>query len=440
MQRQSAPQPLEDNINVSATITAHQRPVLNAFRGFQNQKFKYFWTANFLVYVPRWMQLILLAWFVLELTDSPWLVSLVGFFTFLPMLLFGIIGGLLTDCVNRRALLGITQLFALLISVVVSLLFILNLVELWHVFIAAFLSGSTMALDLPSRSFVVHDLLGPEGVTNGMALDSVGMTGSTMVGPAIAGFLITLFDVQGGFIAMVTMQLTGIVFLWLAKIPTTYFGTFTPSSIFGDIVEGLEYTRTQKALVTIVAITIVMNLLLFPVMQMIPVIARDVLHVGPGLMGLLVSASGIGSCVGSLILASFSEVKYHGRIFLGGSLLSTLALLILGMSQWYSLSFIGLLMLGIGVSGFAAMQMTLVMLIANETIRGRALGAVSLAIGISPWGAVLIGAVAGSIGTANAVTINAGMSLILLVIIGLAYPRFWRVASTILRSNADGNS
>lgn len=405
------------------------------FRAFTNHNFRFLWPANFLVYISRWMQMTLLAWFVLELTDSPWFVSLLGFFTWMPLLVLGLLGGLLADSVNRRALLSITQLLALVLTMGITALLFAGLLELWHAYVAVLVTGVGWALDTPARSSVIHDLLGAEGVTNGMSLESVGMTGSTMLGPALAGLLITLFDVKGGYVAMAAFQLMAVVFLWFARIPTAYNSVFAPAKIFNNISQGLRYTRTQKTILAIVVITVVMNLLMFPIMQMMPVMARDVLHVGPGLMGLLQSALGLGSFVGSLFLASLSVIKRHGMVLLGGSALGTLGLLAFSLSPWYGLSFAVLLVMGIGVAGFAVMQMTLVMLVSSNEMRGRALGVVSLAIGVSPFGALLIGALASGVGTANAVTVNAVLGLILLGLVALGMPSFWRDSSTEAQVN-----
>ncbi|MCH8311191.1 MAG: MFS transporter [Chloroflexi bacterium] len=415
-------------MSLDSNVSPRRRQSAGTFRAFANHKFKFFWPANFLLYVSRWMQMTLMAWFVLELTNSAWFVSLLGFFTWLPMLLLGLIGGLLADSVNRRALLAITQLLALAVTIVVMALLFTGLMELWHAYVAVLVTGVSWALDMPARSSVIHDMLGADGVTNGMSLDSVGMTGSTMIGPALAGLLITLFDVQGGYAAMVCLQLMAFALLFFARIPTSHGGVFAPSKVFDNLVEGLRYARIQKSILAVVVITVVMNLLLFPIMQMVPVIARDVLHVGPGLMGVLQSASGLGSFIGSLFIASLSVITRHGRIFLGGSLLGTLGLLAFSLSPWYSLSFAVLLIMGVGVAGFAVMQMTTVMLVSKDDMRGRALGVVSLAIGVSPFGALLIGALASAIGTANAVTVNAVSGLILLGLIALVMPSFWREA------------
>ena len=405
------------------------RMAQGAFRAFSNESYRFFWTANFLAYTSRWMQMTILAWLVLELTDSPWLVSLIGFFLWIPMLLLGLMGGLLADSVNRRTLLCTIQTVASVASLGMMALLFTDYIEFWHAYAAISLTGISWALDMPSRNSVIHDLWGTDGVTHAVALDMVGMNGSRMVGPALAGLLIVLVDVKGSYIAVSIFQLLSLVFLWLAEIPTGHAERFATGRLIRNVKEGLNYTRTRGVLMATVAVTIAMNLTVFPYMHLVPVIARDLLNVGPGLMGLLQSADGMGALAGSLLIASLPALRHHGRVFIGGSALGLLALLAFSFSKWYGLSFTTLLVLGLGTGGFAATQMTIVMLVAKKEMRGVSLGVISLAIGVSPFGSLLIGGVASVIGSALAITISATMGLVSLGIIALLMSTLWRDAT-----------
>jgi len=165
-----------------------------------------------------------------------------------------------------------------------------------------------------------------------------------------------------------------------------------------------------------------MNFMLFPYQQMIPVVAERVLNVGPGLMGLLLGAEGLGALIGALVIASRSDMSYHGRVYLYGSLLALSMLLMLSLSHWYFASLAILFILGLGTSGFGTMQGTIVMLVARDDMRGRALGIMSLAIGSGPLGALAIGAVADASSAPFAMAINAVSGFILVALIGL----FWK--------------
>jgi MFS family permease len=403
-------------------IAAPRPGSLGTFRAFQNHSFRLLWPANFLSYVSRWMQITMLSWLVLELTDSPWHVALIAFFSWMPMLVLGLIGGLLADSVNRRNLLVTTQAATLMSTVALAVLLNTGLIEYWHAYVAVSVTGVSWALDMPSRRSIIHDLLGSGGVTNAVALDSVGMNGSRMVGPALAGLLITLVDVKGGYIVIAAFQMASLTLLLLAGVPQGHRNQFRPSRMVRNLREGLGYVSVQRTILATVIVTFLMNLLLFPYQQMIPVIARDKLEVGAFLMGLLQAADGFGALIGAILIASRPNLKYHGRVYVGGSMLGLLAVLVFALSPWYGLSWPTLLVLGLGTSGFGTMQATIVMLTAREEMRGRALGVISLAIGASPLGALMIGAVASAQSPSFAIGLNAILGIASLALVWLLMP------------------
>ena len=175
---------------------------LRTFEAFGNRSYRLLWPANFLAYICRWMQLTLLGWLVLELTDSPFLVALVGFFGMLPLLILGMVGGVLADRVNKHRILILTQVISCVAAFAMVLLLQTGAIRFWHAYVVMGCTGIGWALDMPSRRSAIHDLVGRAGVTNAMAMDSVGMQASRMIGPALAGALITTVDVVGGYIVV----------------------------------------------------------------------------------------------------------------------------------------------------------------------------------------------------------------------------------------------
>src|SRR5712691_170758 len=213
------PYPGEVSVAGSAPIAHRDVRPQRTFRAFANRGYVCLWLANFLLYTSRWMQMTLLAWLILDLTDSPLLVALVGFFSSAPMFLLGLVGGVLADRVRRQRLLSITQGTNVMSSFMLTLLLSTGAFQVWHAYIAILITGACWALDTPSRRAVIYDLLGLEGVTNAVALDSVGMNASRMCGPALAGVLITLIGVTGGYVAITFLCSIAWVLLWSLAIP-----------------------------------------------------------------------------------------------------------------------------------------------------------------------------------------------------------------------------
>ena len=379
------------------------------------------WPANFFSYISRWMQMTMLIWFVLEMTGSPFLVALVGFFGMIPLLLFGAIGGVLADRVDRRKLITSTQLINLLAAIAMLVLLLTDVAEYWHSYIIVLASGLGWAIDMPARRSIVLDVTGRVGVTNAMALDSVGMHASRMIGPALAGFLIAAVDVTGGYFVVIALYIISLSFLMRLRLPPREIPTVS-HSIVRNLAEGFVYVRANRILLGTVVVTVLMNLLLFPYMQMVPVIATETLNVGPGLMGILMGADGLGAIIGSIGIASFGQLRYHGRIYLGGSMIGLILVLAFAASQWFAVSLPVLILLGLGTAGFGTMQSTIMVISASDEMRGRALGVISLAIGAGPIGALLIGLLAETTSPATGITVFAVLGILSLSAVSLLMP------------------
>ena len=349
-----------------------------------------------------------LSWFVLEKTDSAFYVGLVGFFGMIPFLLLGIFGGFLADKLDRKKLIVLTQFLNLGCAVTMVVLLMFGLVQYWYAYVAILIPGIGWSLDMPSRRSLVMDIMGPSGLTNGVALDSVGMHTSKMIGPAVAGALLAFTGVAGSYLVLTLIMSVGCFLMLFVDQPERLRSdTEEPTSdlkgsksqsynainqLFNNLSEGFRYAFSNQTVVAVIVITVFMNLLLFPYMQMVTVVSKNVLNVGPLLMGVLMASDGLGALIGSTLIASRQGMRYHGRVFLYGSLASLVALLLFSMSKWYLLSLPLLLLLGIGTSGFGTMQSTIVLLVSKPEIRGRALGVVTLAIGAGPIGALTVGA------------------------------------------------
>ena len=382
-----------------------------------------------------------LSWFVLDRTDSAFSVGLVGFFGMVPFLVLGIFGGYLADVLDRKLLIAVTQFLNLISAVIMCVLLSLDVVEYWYAYIAIIIPGLGWSLDMPSRRSLIMDIMGPQGLTNGVALDSVGMHISKMIGPALAGALIAFTGVQGSYILLSVVMAVGcLLFLKVSqpdrpnqiaksKISGGTTSDLAGSSerklmreVFSNLAEGFKYAFSSQTIVAVIVITVFMNLLLFPYMQMVTVVSKNILFVGPLLMGILMASDGLGALVGSTLIASRNKMVYHGRIYLYGSILSLIALMVFSMSSWYLVSLPLLLILGIGTSGFGTMQSAIVLLVSRPELRGRALGVVTLAIGAGPIGSLVVGAVSEWIGPANALLFNSIIGLVLVCLSGLFMP------------------
>lgn len=370
------------------------------------------------------MHLYLLGWWVLGLTDSAFKVALVGFCITLPLFILGPFGGLLADSKRRKLILKLTQILSLAAAVTMAVC--LNIIELpyWYAYPVASAVGTAWALDRPTRQSIMLDLHGRVGVVNALALESAAQNTARMAGPAFAGLLILFAGVDGGYIAVVVIAaISTAVFLVLDLKLKPRESISEQRSVWRNLVDGIAYIKSEKTILAVVLITIAVNLFHFPYQVLMPVIARDVLNVGAGKMGALTATEGFAALIGAILVAGFAlRIRHHGWVLAGGATLSLSMLVLFSFSSWFSLSLPIMLVMGLGASGFSAMQASIVMLVARADVRGRALGIITLAVGTGPFGALLLGSLADMMTPSFALRLNALLGLGLIALIWIFLP------------------
>jgi len=240
---------------------------------------------------------------------------------------------------------------------------------------------------------MLGEIAGPEGVGAGMSLDSATTNGTRMLGPALGGLLFETIGLSGSYMLGALLYLLGgLLFLSL-----DYVSTATPpreENLFSTIAAGLRYVRGDQAMIGLLVVTLIMNLWGFPFAAMVPVIGRDVLGLDPFPVGVLLSTEGAGAFVGALIIAGVVRPALYNRIYLYGSALMLVGVILFSFSTSYSLSLGMLFIAGLGAAGFSAMQTTLMFILAPPEMRGRVMGVLSVCIGASPLGLLHIGLMA----------------------------------------------
>ncbi|MBM3944983.1 MAG: MFS transporter, partial [SAR202 cluster bacterium] len=298
------------------------------FRAFENPIYRTLWPAGFFFYSTRWMQVTLLGWFVLELTDSALRVALVGFCISAPLFVLGPFGGVMADSRHRQSIVRVTQVFNLVIVVAMTVFMFLTDVPYWYGYLVALAVGIAWAFENPTRRSIMLDLHGRTGVVNAMALESAAMNASRMAGPALAGLLIALVDVRGGYVVVSAFAFIATLTVLLLDLKLPQRAPSKKQSLWSNLGQGLDYIRHEPVILAVIFITIIMNLFLFSYMQIMPVIARDVLHVGPGRLGVLQAFDGLGALAGAFAIAAMAgTIRRHGWVYIGGSLLSFMMLL-----------------------------------------------------------------------------------------------------------------
>ena len=217
------------------------------------------------------------------------------------------------------------------------------------------------------------------------------------------------------YIFVLTAHLLVLGLLTRVKIPT-YEGIVRVESIWRALGEGIRYALHSPTLLGVLYTSMVINALALSAQQFIPAIGRDFLGVGPTVVGLLAASWALGQLLSTGVIASTRDLRYHGRIFIVGSIGLLVMVSLFVWSPWCALSFALLIVVGIGNGGFGAMQGPITMLSAPQEMRGRMMGLLSFCIGVnSPLGTLEIGVVAAAFSTQWAISISALVGLVLLL-------------------------
>lgn len=374
--------------------------------------------------VTRWMNLFLSAFLAAELTDSPFLLQLVGATNFAPFLLGGAIGGLISDRFDRR-LTVITYLTILTpISLVIAGLVLTDEIRIWMLYPYGIVAGFGWVVDITTRRALVADVVAPEHITNAFSLEALSSSTGGVVGAIGGGAIIGLIGIGEAYIVAGVLLVAAIAVLLTVPSPPRAHTSTTPWR--EDLRAGIAMLPRQRALVSILGVTLVMNLFFFSYVSLVPEVAED-LGVSAFATGVLSAANTIGAVLAAVIIASLRHPP-RGRLYVFGSFFALALLPVFAFADVYALAFAALLLSGLGVGGFVTMQFTLVTSAVAAPARGRVLGLMSTVIGVLPFGSILMGLIAESIGVGPAIAASAIAGIVFLVFWLLRWPEALRLA------------
>jgi len=273
--------------------------------------------------------------------------------------------------------------------------------------------GISWAIDMPSRRSLIHDFIDGKSIVSGIALDSIGISLATMIGPALAGILISMYGNSSGLMLICTFYFISIVLITL--LPTTpAINQNSTKQLFNiDMKEIINLFKNHPIIVPTIFLTILMNLLMFPYTFILPVIAKKTLGVGLDLMGIMQSFPGAGAMIGIILICSMPKISNHFKIYSIGCLISFAGVFCFAISTNFIVSSIILVLLGLGTAGFVSMQSTIILTNMPYKKRGLGLGLITMSIGSGPFGALFSGQIAEIFNPQNALILNSSLGLIL---------------------------
>jgi MFS family permease len=391
-------------------------------RALAHRDFRLFCSGQIVSQVGTWMQSVAQSWLVLELTNSPFRLGLVGTLQFTPILLFSVFAGVLADRVPKRRLLVATQSLMGLQALTLAALVVSGQVQYWHVAVLASVYGLANAVDNPARQSFVAEMVGRADLTSAIALNSAIFNTARVVGPAAAGLAIASWGTATAF-AVNAVSFVAVVAALLAMHTDGAPRPRDGRRMGSEIAEGVRYAVRTPRILLVLGLVLVVSVFLFNNNVMVPLLARQGLGLDAHGFGLLMAALGIGAVAGALALAA----RGGGRPSITALILPALGLAV-AMVTLSQVTRFGLAAALLAVMGFCGIQVmaganTSHQLTVPDELRGRIMGLHMLVFaGMSPFGAFTIGALAERFGIRVALMVVGSIGFA--CVVGLAV--WWR--------------
>lgn len=377
-------------------------------------KYRMIWYFGVMTEIGRQMELLVLGWLLLELTNSPLQFGVFFFANNLPRPVFSVFTGLIADRFDRNKILWAGALINVISGVAIfSLIYADSIVPI-HIFIASWVNGSCRAIEDPARNTGVLDIVGEKRIVNALGINNFSQVSGKIFGPLTGGLMIGWYGFKGAYITIAVVHLLTLIVATRIRIPKQV-APVTVESVIRSLKTGMDYVISNKMILAMFYITVLMNGLAFEAFNFVPEIGKNYLFLSPLLVGVLVSCLGFGQGIGALLISLTRNINRYGLWFFIGSTSILIVIIIFSWSKIYVLSMVLLFMSGLGLSLFATMQSTIAMLYTPSSLRGRVMGFLSVCIGTGHLFALVIGWLAEMLGTPSALSLSATAGLILIV-------------------------
>jgi MFS family permease len=344
------------------------------FSSFRYRNYRLFFTGQLISQTGSWMQRIALGWFVLELThNDAFAVGVMAFAQFLPYTIFGLFAGVITDRLDARRLVITTQLLQTISAAVLTWVAFGGFAQPWMLYVIAFVNGTVLVLDVPSRQQLTYRMVGRDTLPNAIALNSSLFNASRIFGPSVAGILLGFAGVGVCFLVNAISFLAVLLSLFAMRTRDFFpFEEFDRPRIFAGTREGLAYVRRQPRMLAVLALTVVLSTFAFNFNVTLPVLAKVTLHGHGTVYGFLSAVFGAGALAGALIAAS--RARASTRVMVIGALVFTGAELLLAPAANEYAAGLLLFLVGAGFTAWSANSNASVQLAAPDRLRGRIIG------------------------------------------------------------------
>jgi len=400
-----------------------------AFRALSYPNYFWFWSSYFVSNVGSWMQGIAQGWLLFDLTSSPFYLGLFSSLRMVMLLSFFILGGIMSDRIDRRKVMLAIQWISALTALALALLVSTHTIRVWHIFVLGAITSTTWAFEQPVRQALLPQLVSREDLVNALALNAVTWNGAGLLGPSLVGLSVSRIGIDGCFYVNVISYLAVIGALMRMDVPNIVQNQ--RASVIQSLTEAFGYVRRENVIMTFLTVSAIFNIFGRSYVTLLPVFAKDVLQLGASGFGFISAGPGLGTIIGSFTLASLGRVEAKPARMVALLVGFTSCLFSFAVSRDARLAFGFLVAVGALSTLFETLLNTSIQLRVEEAFRGRVSGFYGLTGGgLREFGGMQAGFIAEW--TSAPVAISAGA--VALAVIGYVFLNFrvtnWQISRT----------
>jgi len=392
------------------------------FNAMRYRNYRLYWLGQLSSVLAQGMELVAQGWLILQLTDSPFMLGLTGLAHAIPTIVLTLVGGVIADRTDRRRIMILAQGTTACVFFGLATLIVTGLVQVWHIMLFAFLSGSLKAFDRPSRYALLPHMVSTEELASAVAMGSAIWQLSRLIGPGIAGTLIYVFGVGTTFYVCCLGSLTAVV-LWLMIRMERLPSSNTNRGLLHHMADGLNFIKSNEIFYTLIGMTFFNSIFGLSYVILMLVFARDILQVVSQGFGFLQTTTGAGSLLGVLIVASLARSSRKGWQVIMGAVIFGISLIGFAFSPWYLLSLGLVFFIGLANQVYMTTIISILQLKVPDQLRGRVMSIFGLTWDLTPVGGTIAGTIAEFAGAPVAVAISGFMVMAMASMVAVYLPR-----------------
>ena len=397
----------------------HIKPVhmpvqVRTFDSLRYRSYVFIWLATVFSSAGFWLQQVVVGWLTYEVTESAFWTSLALGLDALPILLVGPIGGVLVDSFDRKKLLAFVYGYQAVVTTIFSIVAITGNLEAWHIFAFIFFMGLSWVISDPARMSLIPNIVPKENLVNAFALNSMAFSLTRLGIPALGGVLIVIIGTGPTLLLEAALQVCAVCTALFLQVRKMDRPALRLSVMFSDLRDGARYVLSQPLLIGLFTLTAMPALLIMPSIQgLMPVYAAEVFNVDAKGLGLLLSAVGAGSTIGTFVLASMGDIRAKSIVMLGAAVALALTTALFSINAFFPTAYLNLMVISAAMMTLFSLSSATVQSTVPDNYRGRVSGLYMLTWGLFPFGSLASGFLAEHLGAPHATQIAAGTMLVL---------------------------